>query len=606
MQTDIYIDFVSFVLYNQLMYTFQKLLNQVWTEEKEIVMQKKRVKLPFSVLLIMLTMLPMVLLAAVNSIMSASALKTTLGESNRQSVESVCFSLMEAYDTLYEGDWNLIDGVLYKGEHNVEDTQELLNRFQQEKSLDVTLFYGDTRVLTTLKDANGNYIVGTTADEKVSSQVLAGRGYFDENLSVNGVPSYVAYEPLCNEDGSVVGMVFVGYSRATAQKAIYDAITKLSIGSGIILAVILIIVIILVRVIVRAMTNLAGAVTKLRGGDLNVELHVDALNSRNEIGVLADNVHNLVSNLREIINGIQKDADKLNDCSVQLSGSVETTISAIDQVTNAIEEVAEGSTTQAQDTAGAMASIEELNATLDIISDKVETLSGKSDETMNVSSHAKETMVELIDINTQTKTDIDNIVEQSEKNVEAVNQINVILKTIEEISSQTNLLSLNASIEAARAGEAGRGFAVVAKEIASLADSSAAAAREIQEIIASLVEDIQKTSSLSDVLNESATKQIEKIQDTSEMFDKVLQAVNEISEGTERIREEIKSIDTVKNGISETIENLSAISQENAAASEETTASANLVNEDMKQIGKVSQNMLELAVELKRAVSYFH
>lgn len=569
-------------------------------------MQKNKLKLPFGVLLVMLTMLPMVLLSAVNFVMSTSKLKNSLEDSNRQAVESVCFSLMEAYDTLYEGNWSMVNGNLYKGANYIGHTQDLLNRFLEEKDLNVTLFYGDTRVLTTLKDANGDYIVGTQADEKVSSQVLAGNSYFNENLVVNGVPSYVAYEPLRNMDGSVVGMVFVGYPRSVAQKAVNSAIISLIIGTVIVLGVILVIVIIMVRVIVRAMTNLTGAVTKLGSGDLNVELHVDALNQRNEIGALADNVNNLVVNLRGIMNGIQKDAATLNDCSIQLTGSVDTTISAISQVTKAIEEVAEGSTTQAQDTAGAMANIEELNATLDIITDKVVTLSKMSDETKKVSNHAQETMVELININTQTKTDIDNIVEQSEKNVEAVNKINVILKTIEEISSQTNLLSLNASIEAARAGEAGRGFAVVAKEIGSLAESCASAAREIQEIIVSLVEDIQKTSSLSDVLNESATKQLGKIQDTRAMFDKVLNAVGEISQGTERIREEVESIDVVKNGIGETIESLSSISEENAAASEETTASANLVNEDMKQIGQVSQEMLELAEGLKKAISFFH
>ncbi len=569
-------------------------------------MQKKRLKLPFSVLLVMLTMLPMVLLAAVSFVLSVSKLKNSLEESNKQAVESVCFSLREAYNTMYEGDWRLISGELYKGANYVGHTQDLLNQFQEERKLHVTLFYGDTRVITTLKDANGDYIVGTQADEKVSAQVLAGNSYYNENLTVNGMASYVAYEPLRNIDGSVAGMVFVGYPRTLAQKAVNSAIISLIVGYAVVLAIILVVVIILVRIIVRAMTNLSGAVTKLRGGDLNVELHVDSLNARNEIGALADNVNSLVVNLRDIIGAIRKDAETLNDCSIQLSGSVDTTVSAIDQVTKAIEEVAEGSTTQAQDTAGAMANIQELNATLDIITDKVVTLSKMSDETMNVSTQAKETMAELIHINTQTKSDIDNIVDQSEKNVEAVNKINVILKTIEEISSQTNLLSLNASIEAARAGEAGRGFAVVAKEIGSLAESSASAAREIQDIIVSLVEDIQKTSSLSDVLNESATKQLGKIQDTREMFDKVLHAISEISEGTDRIRTEVESIDAVKNGIGETIESLSSISEENAAASEETTASANLVNEDMKQIGRVSQDMLELAEGLKKSISFFH
>ncbi|MCM1539007.1 MAG: methyl-accepting chemotaxis protein [bacterium] len=569
-------------------------------------MQKKRLKLPFSVLLVMLTMLPMVLLAVVSFLMSTSKLKNSLEESNRQSVESVCYSLRESYDTMYEGNWNMISGQLYKGANYVGHTLEMLNHLKEEYSLEVTLFYGDTRVLTTLKDANGDYIIGTTADEKVSSKVLGGEAYFDSNLTVNGVPCYVAYEPLYNMDGSIAGMVFVGYPRTVAQKAINSAILQLIIGTVIVLGFILVLVIILVRLIVRAITKLTGAVTKISNGDLNVELQVDSLNSRNEIGALANYLNGLVAKLREIIHNIQQDAETLNDCSIQMNGSVDATVSAIDQVTRAIEEVAEGSTTQAQDTSNAMASIEELNATLDIISDKVGILAKMSDETKNISNSAQATMTELIDINTQTKTDIDNIVEQSEKNVEAVNKINVILKTIEEISSQTNLLSLNASIEAARAGEAGRGFAVVAKEIGSLAESSAAAAREIQEIIASLVEDIQKTSSLSDVLNESAVKQIGKIQDTRDMFDKVLNAVGEISEGTERIRTEVESIDVVKTSIGETVESLSSISEENAAASQETTASANLVNEDMRQLGQVSQDMLALAEALKKSVSFFH
>ena len=137
-------------------------------------MQKKRLKLPFSVLLVMLTMLPMVLLAAVSFVLSVSKLKNSLEESNKQAVESVCFSLREAYNTMYEGDWRLISGELYKGANYVGHTQDLLNQFQEERKLHVTLFYGDTRGITTLKDANGDYIVGTQADEKVSAQVLAG------------------------------------------------------------------------------------------------------------------------------------------------------------------------------------------------------------------------------------------------------------------------------------------------------------------------------------------------------------------------------------------------------------------------------------------------
>ncbi len=579
----------------------------MYLQQRKVVekLQKKKMKLSFGVLLVILTMIPMCMLTAVSLFAGIGKTKSALEESNKDSVEAICYSLMEAYDTLYEGDWSYIDGVLYKGENNVMNTQGLLNRFHSEKSYNVTLFYGDVRILTTLKDADGNYIVGTKADPAIAAQVLGGEGYFHSNYTINGVPSYVAYEPLSNEDGTTVGMVFVGYPRSVAQKHINSVIMTMALGNVIVFVVILIVVIIVVRLITKAMKKLSGAVTRLGEGDLNVSIQVDSLNSGNELGLLADNVNGLVARLREIISGIQRNADLLNEYSAKLSGSVDTTVSAIEQVGRAIEEVSEGSTTQAQDTAGAMANIQELNATIDVVTDKVVMLAEKSDQTMDASKSAKSTMEELIDINMQTKGDIDNIVTQSEKNVEAVNKINAILKAIEEISSQTNLLSLNASIEAARAGEAGRGFAVVAKEIGSLAESSASAAREIQEIIVSLVDDIQRTSSLSGVLDESASRQIDKLQDTKKMFDKVMAAVQEISGGTDQIRGEMESIGAVKDGIGGTIESLSAISQENAAASEETTASTSLVNEDMKEISKISHSVTELAEELKQLISYF-
>ncbi len=568
-------------------------------------MGKKKIKLSFGALLVILTMIPMILLTLVTLLTGINRTKKALEESNKQSVETVCFSLMQVYNSMYDGDWRLVDGILYKGENNISHTQGILNQIKAEQDYDVTLFFGDVRVVTTLKDAGGNYIIGTTADSRVSTQVLSGKAYFASNLTVNGTPSYVAYEPLYNEDGSAVGMVFVGYPRSAAQKHINSVILSMILGSVVILVIILIVIIIMVRLITKAMAKLSGAVNRLGEGDLNVSIQIDSLNSGNELGLLADDVNGLVARLKEIMSGIQQNASMLNEYSVQLSGTVGTTAAAIEQVSKAVEDVSQGANTQAQDTAGAMANIQELNATIDLVSEKVGTLTQMSEQTMDFSKKAKSTMDELIDINTQTKGNIDNIVTQSEKNVEAVNQINSILQAIEEISSQTNLLSLNASIEAARAGEAGRGFAVVAKEIGSLAESSAAAAREIQEIIVSLVADIQKTSSLSGTLDESASRQIHKLQDTKEMFDKVMSAVQEISVGAEQINHEMTSMGAVKDGIGETIESLSSISEENAAAAEETTASTSLVSDDMKEINNVSQNVMQLSDDLKKLIGFF-
>lgn len=567
----------------------------------------KKSKVSFGVLLTLVAILPMVALSLLSLGVSVFKLSGALESANETSVSSVAYSLMESLDLMYAGDWSYDEnGILKKGDNNVTELQPLLDGIKSEKGYDVTLFYGDTRVLTTLKNESGAYIIGTTADPKVTETVLKNKqSYFNENLIVNGVESYVCYEPLLNENGTAAGMVFVGYPRAEGQKHISSTVLSMVISNFAFLILVIIVIIVLVRMIVGTIKRLSLAVNKLSEGDLNITVPVDALVKHNEIGMLAYDIEGLAAKLQNIVEGIKSNANTLDSNSEELYKVVETTEMALRQVSIAIDEVATGSSSQARDTSQAIENIDQLNVTLDMVADSITELATKSEEATETSNQAKQTMSELIGINTKTKEHIDNIVTQSEKNVQAANKINSILTTIEEISTQTNLLSLNANIEAARAGEQGRGFAVVASEIGGLADSSGAAAKEIREIISNLVSDIQETSELSEILNQTALQQIEKLRATASMFDVVLENVHTVSKSADSIRKDIENINAAKESISLTIESLAGISEENAAASKQTTTSANIVSEDMQKISGVSSEVRSLSEKLKDLIGYF-
>lgn len=560
----------------------------------------------FQLKLIALTIVPLLIASVIICAVSIVKMSNSMTNLSKEKVESVARAIVECYDGLYPGNWEYEGGVLSKGGENVTAAYGMLDKIYEEDGVHCTIFYGDTRVLTTIKDENGKRLEGTKAGEQVIQTVLEnGESFFSTNTEINGEEYYSFYEPLKNSDDRIVGMFFVGVTRATVNDMLNGTIGSLLITTIIVLLIDAGIVLWASMKIAKAINNCAKAIVELESGTLDIHAEVESLNKNDELGILAESINALAEKFREITGKIKSGTDVMRENIETMSGVAENTNDSIEEVSRAIEDVAKGATEQAGDTQDAVNGIDDMGMSVDAIAGEIEALAEFAGNAQKTSEKAGNTMQELLHINTETKESVDRIVEQSRSNMEAAAKIQDIVKVISDIASQTNLLSLNASIEAARAGEMGKGFAVVALEVGNLAESSSESAKEIENIIKDLVEKISETSELTDALNSNTNDQIAKLEETSKDFEGMSADVGKIFDETAEIQAEIEKIAQVKENIVQIIEGLSAISEENAASSEETTASANIVVASMAELHQSAQKIGVLAEELAELVAYF-
>lgn len=521
-----------------------------------------------------------------------------------ETLAATTVSLVDGYGNLAEGDYTLKDGDLYKGDLKL--TSDWMDGIHHSNDIQFTLFYGDTRVLTTVLDENGQRLVGTKAGDAVIQAVLKeGKVYSSYDVIINGEQYIAYYMPLQNSDGSIVGMAFSGLKFATVQAVITSIISVISVITVSLFILCIIIGYLLTRIIGKGIKSINAGILTLSEGSLDVNIHVPAFNKMDELGVLKNSTLALSSKLKEIISVVQDGTANLKKNSDHLSGAVNTTVDSSQQILQAINEVATGATSQANDTTDAMANIEELAANLDMISGEVNSLNDLMTEVADSASNVHETMVDLVDVNETTKNSIDGIIEKIRANAESVSNIGTIIQTIQDITSQTNLLSLNASIEAARAGEAGKGFAVVADSIGKLALQSSEASDDINNIIHELVSSIEATSEMAAQLEKAAGVQVTKLNESAGKVKGVTEQIKVADKRMEEIATNIDGIETVKSSISDKIASLSAMSEENSASAEETTASTDLVVNQMDGLKFIADQVLELANTLEEAVSYF-
>lgn len=256
---------------------------------------------------------------------------------------------------------------------------------------------------------------------------------------------------------------------------------------------------------------------------------------RDETGQIAKSLVSLREHLVTIVSQIQAQSFRLYEASNELDSNAALTSSTVGNVEIAVSEIASGATSQAEETQKATDNIVDMGNMIQYTNSEVENLTSTANLMKQSSDKASSTLQELDNINKRAIESIDIIYEQTNTTNASAMKIQEATTLISSIAEETNLLSLNASIEAARAGEAGRGFAVVASQIQKLAEQSNDSARQIEEIIHTLIMDSQKAVETMNEVREIMQQQNDNVSKTGAVFSQVREGISESLSGVNEI-----------------------------------------------------------------------
>lgn len=549
-------------------------------------------RLDFLRVIMLIGSVPLLSAIIILTICAATKMENELETSTYARLRACAISVQKYFE------WDIREDILEKDDVSYEFIDSL-----QKDEIELTFFEGDTRFITSIKDKSGNRVEGTKASEEVWNIVKTGKDYQSDGIDISGAKYYVYYTPVCTDDGKVIGMAFAGEKEAIVNDAKNNLMISFVKIALVLTVVYLIILIWLARIIRKPIAKTAADIENIANGNISNEISGSSQIAETDKLITASRI--LKEKLNDIVSGVNEHVLNLQQDTASLKERADFCNDGTKQISQAMEELSVTAVTLAENVQDVNAkSLEMGNAITDIDGD-VQVLSDNSNHMDKANEDAAKSIETVLDSSNRSSAIVEKITNQIEETNQAISSINEAVDLIMDITGQTSLLSLNASIEAARAGQAGRGFAVVADEIKKLSEQSAQGADAIKQVADNIFEKSNESVALVNEVRELIGKEQEDISVTKESFEILSKTINDNLVAVSRISEKTKQLDTIKQAIIGNINDLSAISEENAASNQEVSANITNIAESIDEMNTATGHVRQISGKLAELMEYF-
>lgn len=502
----------------------------------------------------------------------------------------------------YTGDFNLVNGKLYRGETPLETDTIIVDKISRETGAVAVIFNGDKGVSSSIKGKKGSRVNSISINENIKKKVLQEGEEYDGQVTIDDKLYEGKFTPIADSSNKVIGMWFTGVDKSKSKSTIFNFDKMIGITAVLFVAVGIFFIELFIRSLLKNVNAVSYTLKQMGEGNLGVQC---SISSNDEIKGIADSVNLSIINIKRLIMNITNMVSSLTETSSAIAITSEHFGSSSSEIAAAVTEVSEGAASQT----------EEIRQCEQVIAKLVDNI----DNMETQASNTKENMDIMIKNNSRGLLSLDKLKVKLDRNTECImsvskgidklqdssKSIGDIAETIKSIADQTNLLALNASIEAARAGEAGLGFTVVAEEVRKLAEKSSIATEGIRSLVQSITSTVAATEEKMEDSKRVVVEAGDSMSDTEQAFLEIKTSSDKLLEELLMLRNSISNVRNVETQVVKSIEHIMVVTEESTAITAEVNSQVEHQAASVEEIVGSLQEQDIMINELSKSISRF-